>query len=422
MAFHLGVIIGGAAVLFLLLAIVLAIGKAPGLRKHPLTMYVVAVILVWIISGCASIQAPEFPVSAYLMTLAAIWSYRRDAKKPRRWVVSAGRRRNHALAGAWIFGLAPLLARYSGSPDHSRDDMDICRVRSIALDIRLAVSVDPRGVHQGSFTTPSRPMDDQGSAVPQITVEELVAFLDLTIDCAIKACSALRYNFYDPRDRFSVLLVYAVIDDARAVLALVRAGALAGTPIVTRSALDAYADIANLSDHPEYWQSLQVADAEKWKKLLERASQGENPVLKQITLSASLPIGRKQNARELDQLRLEGGKSLGIGERFKKAGLTDEYESVYAILSSEAHNNVSYLQSRYIDYDDQSAWITTPVETSRHAQRDGRSTLLTMGEIVLRSAEKVLRLFGHGIAVLSTAERELQRIWQFAHAEESQPP
>lgn len=83
MAFHLGVIIGGAAVLFLLLAIVLAIGKAPGLRKHPLTMYVVAVILVWIISGCASIQAPEFPVSAYLMTLAAIWSYRRDAKKPR---------------------------------------------------------------------------------------------------------------------------------------------------------------------------------------------------------------------------------------------------------------------------------------------------------------------------------------------------
>jgi hypothetical protein len=42
-----------------------------------------------------------------------------------------------------------------------------------------------------------------------------------------------------------------------------------------------------------------------------------------------------------------------------------------------------------------------------------------MSEIVLRSTEKLLRLFGHGIAVLSAANEELERISQLALAEDA---
>jgi hypothetical protein len=41
-----------------------------------------------------------------------------------------------------------------------------------------------------------------------------------------------------------------------------------------------------------------------------------------------------------------------------------------------------------------------------------------MSELVLRSTEKLLRLFGHGIAVVSQPLRELELIWARAQAED----
>ncbi len=93
----------------------------------------------------------------------------------------------------------------------------------------------------------------------------------------------LRFDFYEPRHRYAVLLLWVVLDHARDVVALNQAARHGAIAIVTRSAPDAYADIANLGDHPDYWQHLAAADASKWKTLLERASQGTNPILKPLS-------------------------------------------------------------------------------------------------------------------------------------------
>lgn len=201
------------------------------------------------------------------------------------------------------------------------------------------------------------------------------------------------------------------------MLTLARAGAVTAIPIITRSALDAYTDIANLAEHPRYWENLIALDAAKWKALLERTSQGENPVLKGLSHDALLPAGRRKYARKLKALRAKGVHSLGIAERFDRAGLTHEYESVYSILSDEVHNNVSVLQSRYIDWDE--AWIVPQGEVSENAHHYELPCTLTMGEIVLRSTEKLLRLFGHGIAVVSQPLRDLELIWSRAQAEDA---
>jgi hypothetical protein len=42
-----------------------------------------------------------------------------------------------------------------------------------------------------------------------------------------------------------------------------------------------------------------------------------------------------------------------------------------------------------------------------------------MGEIVIRSAEKLLKLFGHSTAMLSDVNVELARIWSLAAAEDA---
>jgi len=91
------------------------------------------------------------------------------------------------------------------------------------------------------------------------TLSELVSLLKLSIEAAAQASSRLRYNFYKPRDRYAVLLLYRIIDQARAVVVLAEAKEYAAIPIIVRSALDAYADVANLCDHLRYWEHLEVS-------------------------------------------------------------------------------------------------------------------------------------------------------------------
>lgn len=251
-----------------------------------------------------------------------------------------------------------------------------------------------------------------------LTLDELLAFLKATIRAGEGICPGLRYDFYAQRDRYSVLLFYSILDHGRSVVALADAQTYSAISIVTRSALDAYADIANLADHPRYWEHLEEADASKWKPILERASRGGNPALRGLSESDLLPPGRRQFSQELKELRARGIRALGAEERFQRAGLNNEYESMYSLLSAEVHNNISTLQSRYIDWNDERAWIVEQGASSEHSHHYERPCVLTMSEIVIRSAEKLLNLFGHGTAMLFEANRELARIWELAAAED----
>jgi hypothetical protein len=96
--------------------------------------------------------------------------------------------------------------------------------------------------------------------------------------------------------------------------------------------------------------------------------------------------------REKEILR-SGASKMTVEERFEKAGLTKEYESAFHFLSFDVHNSISFLRARHGGRSDQN-----------------RGCALTMCELVIRSAEKILRRCGHGIAVMSDADRELQLI------------
>lgn len=106
MAVHIGELFGAAMALLLVLVIVLLIGKIPPLRKFPLGLHLVGDALVWIIA------APSHePAAAYLVTLVAIWNYRREAKKP----ASGWYRVGAGLTAIWlVLGAFLLNAAYSG--------------------------------------------------------------------------------------------------------------------------------------------------------------------------------------------------------------------------------------------------------------------------------------------------------------------
>lgn len=259
------------------------------------------------------------------------------------------------------------------------------------------------------------PSDD----VPGVALDQLVGFLSLSIESSVRACTAFRCDLADPRNLYAILLLYALNDYGRAVRCLARAGVLTGIVPITRSAIDAYADLCNLCDHPRYWKHLEAADAYHWKELLEQATKGRIGALKALSESELLPVGRRKYSKELKDLAGKGVRMLSIAERFDLAKLTDEYLSLYAILSAEVHNNLSGLKSRYIDPVEDEGWLVEPGHFSRHDHNYGRPCTLTMGEMIVKGTEKVLRLFGHGVSVISDASRELERIAALAQAEEA---
>jgi hypothetical protein len=59
-------------------------------------------------------------------------------------------------------------------------------------------------------------------------------------------------------------------------------------------------------------------------------------------------------------------------------------------------------------------------QVSRHQHHYERPCMLTMSEIARRATEKLVRRFGHGVAVLSDANDVLERILNFALAEDVQ--
>jgi hypothetical protein len=81
MAAFIATILGEALTLFFVFVLVLAIGRIPLLRRHPRAVHLIGVALTWIVAAAVAPTASS-PPAAYIVTLAAIWSYRRDVHRP----------------------------------------------------------------------------------------------------------------------------------------------------------------------------------------------------------------------------------------------------------------------------------------------------------------------------------------------------
>ncbi len=260
-----------------------------------------------------------------------------------------------------------------------------------------------------------------GASGKDVSLPELVELLRLCISRVEVAVPEMRASFYNPTDRYAVALLLAVTDYARCNVALAGAKSFSAIPGVTRSALDAYADIANLCDHSAYWKHLEAADSSSWNLVLQAASRGDNPFLKGVSESEYLLDGRAYYGKRQRSLESVGVKKLQIKERFQKAGLRHEYESAYSLLSAEAHNNVSSLVSRYFDISDDAIEIRKSDRGNLRSHHYELPCTLMMSEILLRSTEKVLQHCGHGIAVLSEANSRFYAVAAIVSGIEQQP-
>jgi hypothetical protein len=241
-----------------------------------------------------------------------------------------------------------------------------------------------------------------------VTTSELLDLLATSIRCAERVRENLRFDFYNSQQKVCIGLFQAVIEYAKAVHEIVLRRLFYAPTALHRAALEAYVDIVNASEDRGYCEHLEAADSLSWKRLLERASAESNPLLKEIAEAEFFETARRMHSERVRQLEKKGVKKLEPAERFQLAGMTDEYEAAYAMLSAEAHNNVSFITNHYFDVRAEPPMLRIP--GSRPTSGAPVAVTLNMAEIALSSTDRVLCLCGHGTAVLASTRRELERI------------
>jgi hypothetical protein len=237
---------------------------------------------------------------------------------------------------------------------------------------------------------------------------ELQALLATAIKCAESASDNMRFDFFDLQQQVCVGLLQAVIEYAKAILLAASSGMYYATSAMNRAALDALVDIKLACKVPGYCDSLELADAQVWMRLMEKASAGNN-LLAGIADLETLPTARRMYKERIEGLKDTGVKVLSPEERFKLAEMSSEYDSAYKTLSAEAHNNLSFVRNHYFDI--QKSRPPLRPRGSRPGNGNPKATLALMSEIVVDATELVLQLCGHGTAMLAPVRSGLEGIF-----------
>jgi hypothetical protein len=89
----------------------------------------------------------------------------------------------------------------------------------------------------------------------------------------------------------------------------------------------------------------------QWLNLLKEAVKATNPYLKSISKMPELSQNIDYIEKKLMDLKMKGYSPLKIRDRFKKAGMLNEYNSMYNLLSTDTHGNIRALIRRHIEID-----------------------------------------------------------------------
>ncbi|TBB81024.1 DUF5677 domain-containing protein [Rhizobium ruizarguesonis] len=162
----------------------------------------------------------------------------------------------------------------------------------------------------------------------------------------VKNLPELRFDKRSEVHRTLVSLYSAIIELTNAALQIREAGGYTGMDILLRSALEAHVDLINLANDDEYLKVMLAAYHKEWIKLANDGVKGENPFLAYFKDSPEAQAKLGEHKTELEQLK----KTVRIPtnlEKFQKAGMENEYRSIYNSLCNDSHNNLRSLTSRY---------------------------------------------------------------------------
>jgi hypothetical protein len=143
-----------------------------------------------------------------------------------------------------------------------------------------------------------------------------------------------------------VITLYAsVLEMMSSCVVLAKAGETVGIPILLRPMYEALVDLDNLVHDHSYIEYLESANLKQLLKLLSAAKAG-NPWLDGFVDSS--PEFSKKMGERFAELKTKGKGPLTIESKCRKTGRLAQYESFYALVCLDSHNNSAALADRHI--------------------------------------------------------------------------
>jgi len=178
---------------------------------------------------------------------------------------------------------------------------------------------------------------------------EVLDVLKTVHDISVREAKHLRFNKKDPWILYLVCLYASMIEMSSTIVLCIESKRRIGVPILFRSLLEAYVDFKNLAADRSYLNHMQITWHKELLRALRAAKGGGNPYLSDIQRASNLDSEIRARSSELDRLRGKGCRSFSVAERFKKAGMVKEYDSLYAIMCGHTHSDISGLIDRHIE-------------------------------------------------------------------------
>ena len=168
--------------------------------------------------------------------------------------------------------------------------------------------------------------------------------------------SKLTFDSSHPWHRNLIALLGSIIELSEALAVLAENNCWIGIKPLMRTLLEHFVEIKNLSEAEEYGFYMEASYFEQWLKVLNHAKDS-NPYLCGIANLENLEVEVSKHRDILADLHSNGYEPKSVYDKFKMAGLENEYRSVYNSLSAESHGNIRALIGRHFDIDRESGKV-----------------------------------------------------------------
>lgn len=179
------------------------------------------------------------------------------------------------------------------------------------------------------------------------TIDILAEEHNFTLDIA----GRLTFDKEHPWHRNLIALLGTMIELAGAMVVSERKNTGIAIRGLFRTYLETFVEITNLHQDRMYGENMDIAYLIEWNKSLKSARDG-NPFLASIGQLPDINEKIRENEVRIDDLKKKGVTKLTVFERFQKAGMENEYRSIYNQLSSDSHSNIRALVDRHFELND----------------------------------------------------------------------
>jgi hypothetical protein len=178
-----------------------------------------------------------------------------------------------------------------------------------------------------------------------------------SLDELIQLAATFTFDGTHPLHVNAVSLYGSIIELSSSLIPLLNSEHFSAIPVLLRSILEAYVDLENLCRDPKYGYSLEIKYLIENLKFLKEARNEKNAYLNIIAQAPDCEERISKMEAEINRLIQLGYKDLNRFERFSKAGMKNEYRTIYNWLCCASHNDYRALRDRHFEVGEQGSTI-----------------------------------------------------------------